>query len=81
MCQNSGLIKQHKHCSLLSLSDDGIQPVRLILKFLREVETLCQINNSEFGPLRARACFQLDAASLPFHCEHGSFPEGRTGRI
>lgn len=34
-CQNSELRKQHKPYSLLSLSDDGIQPDRLILKFLR----------------------------------------------
>lgn len=45
------------------------------------MESLCQINNSEFGPFRARAFFQLDAVSLPFLCEQGSFPEGRTGRI
>lgn len=81
MCQNSELRKQHKRCSFLSLSDDRVQPDRLILNFLREVETLCQINNFEFGPLGTRAFFQLDAASLSSHCDHGSFPEGGTARI
>lgn len=32
-CQSSEL-RKHQRCSLLSLSDDGIQPDRLILKFL-----------------------------------------------
>lgn len=79
MCQNS---EGCKVCVVfLALSDDGIQPDRLILNLLRQVETFCQINNSEFGPLGPRAFFQLDAASLSFHCEHGSFPERRTARI